>query len=72
MNLQTYVANAKKANTKKENEVYTNPGWWTNWISAGAKMEKEPIIVLWSTESMEESLRKRIRDGEFRWNYARH
>jgi hypothetical protein len=56
----------------RDQEMHTNPGWWSNWVAAGAKPERVPAIVYWTDKPLAGIESTKIKDGLFQWNFARH
>lgn len=60
------------AGAKAEWQVHTNPGWWTNFLVAGAEPSRIPLVLYWTNEPLEAAL-TRIRPGAdfIPWDFAR-
>ncbi|MEN9724083.1 MAG: hypothetical protein RJB38_2069 [Pseudomonadota bacterium] len=56
----------------REIEVHTNPGWWTNWLTTGAKADRVPAVFFWTNRPLDQALANRVQGGKFRWDFARH
>jgi hypothetical protein len=56
----------------RENEFHTNPGWWSNWLAAGAKQEKIPNLVYWTSTPLDQVKADKFPDGNFEWDFGRH
>ncbi len=53
-------------------EIHTNPGWWSNWLAAGAKSDKVPAVVYWSDKPLATIESEKIKNGDFLWGFDRH
>ena len=53
--------------------VHTNPGWWSNFLVTSSPVEKVPVAVFWTEDSLRTALTK-VRPGrEFiRWEFSPH
>jgi len=54
-----------------QQEMHTNPGWWTSWLSSGAKPERVPAVVYFTKEPLESDVAARIVKGKMRWDFGR-
>jgi len=57
------------------NEVHTNPGWWSNWLTGGAPGDRVPFVAYWnSNQPLEQITAQEVKEGQpFRdWNFALH
>lgn len=54
-------------------EVYSNPGWWNQYLGGAARADRVGAIVFWTDQSLAAEL-TRIRPGEpmIPWDYALH
>jgi hypothetical protein len=60
------------AGSKPSEEVHTNPGWWTNYLTGKAPRERSPMAVYWSPEDLQTTL-ARVKSGEgFKWDFGLH
>jgi hypothetical protein len=56
----------------REDEVATNPGWWTSWILATVTGERMGPIVLWTPVPLEVELEKLEAGHNFPWDFNKH
>lgn len=61
------------AGAAKRNDVHTNPGWWSNWLTAATSNERSPFAVYMTNEPLKDSLSRRINNQKvFEWDFDRH
>lgn len=51
------------------NEVHTNPGWWTWYLTGAAKAERVPVVVYWTDEPLETALQTVRTNVPLLWNF---
>ncbi len=52
-------------------EIGTNPGWWTNWISATANEQRVPVLIHWTPKPLEKALSEISSGANFPWDFRR-
>lgn len=61
------------AGAKKTDEIHTNPGWWSNWLTAAAPEERSPFAVYMTNGSLEDALKNRLDSKKnFDWDFDLH
>jgi hypothetical protein len=53
-------------------EVATNPGWWTNWLSAAAPADRVPFVLHWTPLPLKEALAQISPSQNLNWDFNRH
>lgn len=52
-------------------EIGTNPGWWTNWLTATATQERVPFVIHWTPKPLEKALSEIPSGANFSWDFRR-
>jgi hypothetical protein len=52
-------------------EVYTNPGWWSHYLSTLSNSPRAPFVVFMSPDSMDQ-LQDSLTSQPYKWDYNRH
>ncbi|GAB4010939.1 MAG: hypothetical protein Fur0010_04460 [Bdellovibrio sp.] len=61
------------AGATKRNDVHTNPGWWSNWLTAVTGQERSPFAVYMTNEPLKDALSQRLNTKKvFNWDFDRH
>lgn len=53
-------------------EIYTNPGWWSMWVSNYAKTNRSPFVIHFTDRNLDDAVRKIQSEEVFDWDFSAH
>lgn len=56
----------------RDEEIGTNPGWWYTFLLSQTDEDRVPLVIYWTSSSLEKALREEVRRDEMiSWDYLR-